>query len=512
MKQQEELKRVELEVSQRLTRANELRDSARKMADIGKLDTAVALVAKETLQDFKQWSGQSAELLELVNVLEKETLERQAILDMRLFEMQGYMAGIINDNPADLGPFDKELLLKARGQFIPGGLTDESLESFKKKMSESGYSQEQRREIGAAIARISIVLMVENVDRIPSDVELDPKIRRQMIEDVGVITKFCEACGVINPEISNRFEVPISLNSLEYAIKESLDENFKPILDPNDLWKGDIAMLCLPILADVRAGRVSPEQLEWLSEAAPKEPDSVPLAIMYTVAGSKALLADFTLLGSAVETSFSQFTGVVRSQLCAFREMKQMSLERYNAGMRFIKMMTPTILASRSISIAKRPDMFELIVGASEVISDLENTYPKARNNPEVQELKCLLKLIVGSPLLDSSIAVVVQSSAHREKADYIVAWRQALFGMEVDPERANNFLRSDLAKRDPLTAVLVLHRLGRNEEAFERLEQLVEEDDAWREDLKLKSGDDLAGVRAVHYIRYDALVRGEQH
>ena len=63
-----EQRMAELEVDQRITRANELRDSARKMADIGKLDTAVALVARETLQDFKQWSGQSAELLELVNV------------------------------------------------------------------------------------------------------------------------------------------------------------------------------------------------------------------------------------------------------------------------------------------------------------------------------------------------------------------------------------------------------------------------------------------------------------
>jgi hypothetical protein len=420
------------------------------------------------------------------------------------------MAGIINDNPADLGPFDKELLLKARGQFIPGGLTDESLETFKKKMSESGYSQEQRREIAAGIARISMVLTVEDVDRIPWDEQLDPKIRRQMIGDVGVITKFCEACGVINAEMPDGFEVPISLITLESSIKESLNEEFKPILVPNDLWKGDIAMLCLPILADVRAGRVSPEQLQWLSESAPKELDSVLLGLMYVVAGSKELLADVTLLGGAAEKSFSQFTGVVRSQLFAFREMKQMSLERYNAGMRFIKMMTPTILASRSISIAKRPDMYELVVGASEVVSDLENTYPKARNNPEVQELKCLLKLIIGAPLLDSSIAVVAQSPAHREKADYIVAWRQALFGMEVDPEKANKFLNSDLAKRDPLTAVLVLHRLGRNEEAFERLEQLVEEDDAWREDLKLQSGDDLAGVRAAHYIRYDALAWGE--
>jgi hypothetical protein len=324
-----------------------------------------------------------------------------------------------------------------------------------------------------------------------------------MIVDVEMITKFCEACGVINREMPGRFEVPTALNALTCSIKESLNEYFQPILDPNDLWKGDVTMLYLPVLPDLWARRHALDLANELGEASNKENDSFLLNIMWASVGYDSFRDD-------VNAKISEFLGATRSQLFAFQEAKQMSLDRYYAGIRFVRMMIPAMLSSRGLPMTKRPNMFELVIGANEVISDLEDAHPEVRNNPEVQELKCLLKLVVGSPLSDSSVSTVLDSPDHREEGAYLAAWRQALFGLEIDIENANRFLRSDLAQRDPLTTVLVLHRLGRNDEAFEHLEQLVKENDAWREDLKMKARNELAGVRAAHYIRYDELAYGK--
>jgi hypothetical protein len=469
------------------------------MADIGKLDTAVALVAKETLQDFKQWSGQSAELLELVNVLEKETLERQAILDMRLFEMQGYMAGIINDNPADLGPFDKELLLKAREQFIPGGLTDESLESFKKKMSESGYSQEQRREIGAAIARISIVLMVEEIDRVPWDAELPRTVQRDMLSKLVKLGQFCEACGVKMVSSPGRYAIPVFLGIIESEIKMTLGEHFKPVVLSDAPSKTDVVGLAVSFLPEIRAKRDVTDSFERLKVALNQVKDDFLLNMLAVSVGCSGET-------SYSEANFPKLMMLVDAELAVYKGAEQMSVERYSVGMRAVKLITPMLLASRRIPVSQRPDMFNIALEAREMVADLEEANPELLSHPEVQQLKCLLALIYNIPVPVESLAVIAQSPTYQKEAAYLSAWQRALWGLEPKPEVAEQFLQSTLSTGDPITTALVLHHLGRNEDAFQLLEQLVGEDVTWQDDLQGLAGSDLAGLRAVHYIRYDEI------
>jgi thioredoxin-like negative regulator of GroEL len=85
--------------------------------------------------------------------------------------------------------------------------------------------------------------------------------------------------------------------------------------------------------------------------------------------------------------------------------------------------------------------------------------------------------------------------------------WQQALAGVEVNHEAAEIFLRSEYASRDPIIKALVLHSLGRNEEAFTYLEQLVEHDETWRDDLFRRANVQLKGLKEVDEDRYGALM-----
>jgi hypothetical protein len=382
-------------------------------------------------------------------------------------------------------------------------LTDESLEAFRKKMSESGYSQEQRMEIAAGIARISLVLMVEDMETIPWDQELDPKIRRDFLKSLEVLHKFCEACGVKHRDISGRYEVPTSLKGAETSIKVSLGEEYN-ILYPNGSWLTDNSGGSVLNLPDLRAKAFLEDHAEQLYEAIEVETSSFILNTQLVCASVGARPA---LLRIANIEDMPRLSSIVASQLSAYREAKRLGVENYNLGMRFVKLMTSLALSSRAIPVTKRPDLDKLLIEAREVVSDLEQGYPQAKDSVEVQKLKCLLSLIPATPLSEESISVVARSPGHREEGAYLLVWQQALAGVEVNHDAAEIFLRSEFSSRDPIIKALVLHSLERNEEAFSHLEQLVEQDETWRDDLLRKANKHLKGLKEFDEDRYDALM-----
>ena len=348
-----------------------------------------------------------------------------------------------------------------------------------------------------------MVLMVEDMDTIPWAPELDPKIRRDFLEQLEVLHKFCEACGVKHRDIPGRYEVPTSLRDTEASIKVSLGEDYE-LVYPNAEWPTDHSGASVPILPDLRAKAFLGEHFQGLFEGLEVETNSF---ILNTEAVYALMSLKPNLLGFVTETEMPNFTAVVRGQLSAYRQAKELGIENYHLGIRFVKLMTSMALSSRSIPITKRPDLDNLLLEAREVVSDLEEKYPQAQESVEVHLLKCLLSLIPATPLSEETIRVVQSSQSHREQGAYLLAWWQALAGKEVSREAGNIFLRSEFSARDPIVKSLVLHGLGRNEEAFECLERLVEDDEAWRDDLLRYANTRLKGLKMVDEKRYATLM-----
>jgi hypothetical protein len=287
-------------------------------------------------------------------------------------------------------------------------------------------------------------------------------------------------------------------------------------LDPNEAWSSDASGSIVQILPDIREKVFLDSHLPEIILAASREPESPILNIMVSYAGSIVFGADveedktpFQLEGGA---DFAQFMRVVQGQLALYRKAKEMSLERHQLGMRCAKLVTSMVLATRNIPVNKRQDMMNLVVAAKEVILDMENTSPAGGESPELQQLECLLKLVYGYRISEESLAVVLCSPGRGQEALYLQVWWKALSGAELDEGLADEFLRSDFSLRDPLTTALVLHRLGRNEEAFELLESLAHTDEAWRYDITNDGSFELKSLRAVDYMRFDALLPKAPH
>jgi hypothetical protein len=296
--------------------------------------------------------------------------------------------------------------------------------------------------------------------------------------------------------------VPVALRATEASIKLSLGEDYE-VVYPNGLWPTDNSGLSVPILPDLRARAFLEEHLESLYEGLEVETNSF---ILNTEAVCALTSLKPNLLRFASVADMPNFATVVRGQLSAYRQAKELGVENYHLGIRFVKLMTSMALSSRSIPMAKRPDLDKLLLEAREVVSDLEEGYPQAKESVEVQKLKCLLSLIPVTPLSEEPISIVASSPGHREEGAYLLVWWQALAGVEVTPEAAQSFLRSELSARDPIVKALVLHALGRDDEAFACLERLVEEDETWRDDLLGKANTELKGLRMADQERYNAL------
>jgi hypothetical protein len=287
------------------------------------------------------------------------------------------------------------------------------------------------------------------------------------------------------------------------VIKISLEEDYE-FVSPNGDWPTDSSGGSVSVLPDLRAKAFLEEHFSSLRDGLDLEVSSFILNTQ-TVCASVGAKPDLLRFASIMD--MPRLASAVQCQLSAYREAKQLGVDNYNLGMRFVKLMTSMALSSRAIPVTKRPDLDRLLIEARKVVSNLEERYPQAKESVEVQQLKCLLSLIPATPLSEGPISIVARSPSHREEGAYLLVWQQALAGKEVNREAAEIFLRSEYASRDPIIKVLVLHSLGRNEEAFTFLEQLVEQDETWRDDLLRRANTQLKGLQRVDQNRFSELM-----
>ncbi len=472
----------------------------RQLADAGNLPAAVALVQPEVVAELRRNAHGDKEILDSLQVLERETAERRLILELRKLELKAYASAFDETGPAILGKFDLEALRAARAVYLPDGLTPAGIEKFKNWMEEVHYTPRQRRELMERLTQLSMIIMSVEGGRVPWSATLTPEVRAANRATCDSIQAVAEGCRVRSVELEEGFAAPMTIHRVKFLIERAENPDI-PNRSPNTAMLGCDESLSMFFNLFGRTYPLTEAQiakaLPYAESARNANKDSF---LDHIVFARLSLLVE----GEPPKERLKRQTTSLESLLVAFEQLKIAGIDDHAVVLEIMNLSTATNKLSLSVPATERPLARDTAIKVREIIG----SDGRIRETPEGQlALGFLLaREMVGSDSTEEMTRALRSIPAFAEDAIFLSVMNRIRLDHVLDRDDAKHLLESGIEERAPLLTVQLLSELGRVDEAIALLEKIDQADSGWGEHLRARPSA-LLSLRRAYPDRFERVI-----
>lgn len=469
-----ERERIVLVTEQARQRVAEALPLTRQLADTGNLAAAVALVQPEVVVELRRNAHGDKEILDSLQLLERETAERRLILDLRKLELKAYASAFDESGPEILGEFDLEALHAARAVYLPDGLTPAGIEKFKSWMEEAHYTPRQRRELMERLTQLSVIIMSVEAGALPWSSRLEREERLRLSAECDAIAAMAKGCRVTTLEISEGFAAPTTIERIKFLIEKTDNPEIPNRLKDNGGFGCDLTLSTFFNLF----GRSYPLK-ESLAASALRYAESARSANTDAFLDN-ILFARLSLLveGEPVKERYRRHLTACTALISAYGLLESEGIQNRALALEILNRTREGKILSLMLPPIDRPSDR----GVVNKVRDIVARDSVLGSTPEA-------KLAIGFILVTDTInSDLTEETARELRSDTRFADDAILLSVihrvnsnrELDPSDVETLLKSGIKTRTPFFALRVLISVQRFDEAIELAEELRRNNPGW--------------------------------